>query len=55
MSQDCPARVAITLQITPPPALPPERLPALLAVARTCTIHNSLERTPDVCIEIAPV
>jgi putative redox protein len=56
MSQDRTARVAsITLQITPPPALPPERLPALLAVARACTVHNSLERTPDVCIEIAPV
>ena len=56
MSPDCPARVArFALQITPPPALPRERLPALLAVARACTVHNSLERTPDVCIEMAPV
>ena len=55
MSPDRPARVAsVTLQITPPPALPRERLPALLAVARACTVHNSLEQAPDVCIEIAP-
>lgn len=54
MSQDRPARVAsVTLRITPPPALPPERLPALLAVARACTVHNSLERAPDVSIEVA--
>jgi len=55
MSAGRPARVAsFGLQITPPPALPRERLPALLAVARACTVHNSLERGPDVCIEIAP-
>lgn len=54
MSLDRPARVAsVTLRITPPPALPPERLPAMLAVARACTVHNSLERTPDVSIEVA--
>jgi uncharacterized OsmC-like protein len=56
MSPDRPARVArVALQITPPPSLPPERLSALLAVARACTVHNSLERPPDVSIEIAPV
>jgi uncharacterized OsmC-like protein len=55
MSSSRPARVAsVALQITPPPALPRARLPALLAVARACTVHNSLERAPDVCIEIAP-
>jgi uncharacterized OsmC-like protein len=54
MSHDRPARVAsITLRITPPPALPPERLPALLAVARACTVHNSLVRAPGVSIEVA--
>jgi putative redox protein len=54
MSEDHPARVAsVTLRITPPPALPPERLPALLAVARACTIHNTLEQAPDVSIELA--
>jgi putative redox protein len=51
MSQNRPARVAsVTLRITPPPAMPPERLPALLAVARACTIHNTLEQAPDVSI-----
>ena len=51
MSQNRPARVAsITLRITPPPAMPTERLPALLAVARACTIHNTLEKAPDVSI-----
>ena len=54
MSQDRPARVAsITLRITPPPALPPERLPALLAVARACTVHSTLEQPPDVSILVA--
>ena len=43
MAQDRPARVTgITLQITPPPAMPPERIPALPAVARACTVHNTL-------------
>jgi len=56
MSHDRPARVAsITLQITPPRATPPGRLPALLAVARACTVHNSLERAPDLSIEITGV
>lgn len=54
MSDDRPARVAgVTLRITPPDGLPPERLPAMLAVARACTVHNSLDRAPDVSIEVA--
>ena len=54
MSQGRPARVAsFAVQITPPRELPRERLPALLAVARACTVHNSLERAPDVCIELS--
>ncbi len=54
MAHDRPARVAsITLRITPPRGLPPDRLTALLAVARACTVHNSLERAPDLSIEIA--
>ena len=54
MSQDRPARVAsVTLRITPPDGLPPERLPALLAVARACTVHNTLELAPHVRIEVA--
>jgi uncharacterized OsmC-like protein len=56
MSPGRPSRVtSLTLQITPPPALPRERFPALLAVARACTVHNSLQRSPDVRIEIAAV
>jgi uncharacterized OsmC-like protein len=55
MSAGRPARVAsVALLMTPPPALPRERLPALLAVARACTVHNSLDRAPDVSIEVAP-
>jgi putative redox protein len=54
MAEDRPARVAtVTLRITPPPALPPGRLPALLAVARACTVHNTLEQALDVSIETA--
>jgi putative redox protein len=54
MAEDRPARVAaVSLRVIPPPALPPERLSALLAVARACTVHNSLERAPGVSIEVA--
>jgi Predicted redox protein, regulator of disulfide bond formation len=54
MAEDRPARVAgIALQITPPPSMPPERIPALLAVARACTVHNTLEQAPAVRIEVA--
>jgi uncharacterized OsmC-like protein len=54
MADDRPTRVAaVTVCITPPPAFPPGRLPALLAVARACTVHNTLERGPDVSIELA--
>ena len=53
MSPGRPSRVErFTVQITPPPALPRERLPALLAVTRACTVHNSLEQTPTVSIEL---
>lgn len=51
MADDRPARVArIDVRLTPPPALPAERLPALLAVSRRCTVHNSLEQTPSVTV-----
>jgi putative redox protein len=54
MAEGRPARVAtVTIRVTPPPALSPGRLPALLAVARACTVHNSLDRAPDVSIEVA--
>ncbi len=46
-----PARVSqITLRITPPAGLPEERRAALLAVASHCTVHNTLEQSPDVDI-----
>lgn len=51
MSADRPARVArIDVRITPPSALPAERVPALLAVANHCTVHNSLEHIPAVTV-----
>jgi uncharacterized OsmC-like protein len=51
---DRPARVGrIAIEITPPPGLPEERIPALMAVASHCTVHNSLESTPEVTISLA--
>ena len=48
-----PARVgAITIAITPPTALPPERRDAFLAVASHCTVHNTLEQAPKVEISL---
>ncbi len=50
-----PARVdAISIRITPPPALPADRHDAFLAVATHCTVHNSLEQPPAVRIELGP-
>ena len=46
-----PARVAgITLRVILPDGVPAERRDALLAVATHCTVHNTLETTPDVSI-----
>ena len=54
MSTDRPARVAsIRLSITPPPGVPPQRMPGLLAVASHCTVHNTLQHAPEVAIEFA--
>ncbi len=48
-----PARVtAVTVQITPPPALPAERRAAFLAVASHCTVHNTFEQPPPVDITL---
>ena len=48
-----PARVGtITIAITPPNALPPERRDAFLAVASHCTVHNTLEQAPEVEISL---
>ena len=49
-----PARVAgIDVRLVVPDGVPAERLDALLAVASHCTVHNTLERTPDVSITLA--
>jgi uncharacterized OsmC-like protein len=46
-----PSRVAtITVSITPPAFLPDDRIPALMAVASHCTVHNTLEDPPGVRI-----
>ena len=49
-----PARVAgITLRVILPDGVPAERRDALLAVATHCTVHNTLETTPDVSITLS--
>ena len=53
LSETRPARVEhIDVTLTPPTTLPAARWPALLAVARHCTVHNSLEQTPEVSVEL---
>jgi LmbE family N-acetylglucosaminyl deacetylase/uncharacterized OsmC-like protein len=49
-----PARVAgIEVRLVVPDGVPAERLDALLAVASHCTVHNTLESTPEVSITLA--
>jgi putative redox protein len=43
--------IAISLRV--PHGVPEDKWPALLAVARHCTVHNSLEAPPAVSIELA--
>lgn len=53
MATDRPARVRrVRLTIAVPAELPAARLPALLAVARRCTVHNTLVDPPQVSIEL---
>ena len=53
MGEGRPPRVGcVTIRITAPPALPASRLPALLAVSRACTVHNSLAKSPAVHIDL---
>jgi putative redox protein len=48
-----PARVgSITIAIRLPNAVPDERHPALLAVARHCAVHNTLQQPPEVRIDL---
>lgn len=50
-----PARVGeITVRLRLPASVPPERRPALLAVASHCTVHNTLDDPPDVHIDLVP-
>ncbi|KOV53586.1 osmotically inducible protein OsmC [Streptomyces sp. AS58] len=50
---DRPARVAsVRIMVVPPPELPDERRAAPLAVASHCTVHNTLEQSPKVGIEL---
>jgi uncharacterized OsmC-like protein len=53
MATDRPARVAsIRIAVRPPSGFPPERIPALLAVASHCTVHNSIHQAPDITISV---
>lgn len=48
-----PARIAaIAVDVELPDRVPAERLPALLAVASKCTLHNTLEDAPTVKIRV---
>jgi putative redox protein len=51
---DRPARVGeINLAVAVPAGVPAERRAALLAVASHCTVHNTLEHSPQVTIDLA--
>jgi uncharacterized OsmC-like protein len=53
LATDRPARVRkIRISIKVPTDLPEERWPALAAVAKHCTVHNTLDSPPDVAIEL---
>ena len=53
MASDRPARVSdIRLTVRVPPGLPAGRLPALHAVIRHCTVHNTVVSAPSVTIDL---
>jgi uncharacterized OsmC-like protein len=53
LATDRPARVsAIRISMKVPTDLPEERWPALAAVAKHCTVHNTLDNPPDVAVEL---
>ncbi|MCZ7422766.1 OsmC family protein [Verrucosispora sp. WMMA2121] len=53
MATDRPARVAaIQITVRPPTDLPPEKWPALRAVASHCTVHNTLLNAPRIEVDI---
>jgi len=54
LATDRPARVsAVRISVKVPTDLPPERWPALAAVVRHCTVHNTLHTPPEVSIDLA--
>jgi putative redox protein len=54
MSTGHPARIeSMDVRIHVPDQVPAERLPALLAVASGCTVHNTLRRPPHIEINLA--
>jgi uncharacterized OsmC-like protein len=53
LATDRPARIrTIRISIKVPTDLPEERWAALAAVAKHCTVHNTLDNPPDVAIEL---
>lgn len=53
LATDRPARVsAVSISVKVPTDLPEDRWPALAAVAKHCTVHNTLHNPPDVTIEL---
>lgn len=53
MSRARPVRVAaVTLDVVVLAELPPERVAALTAVVSHCTVHNSINRAPEVGIRV---
>jgi uncharacterized OsmC-like protein len=54
MSTGRPARVeTIRVALSPPAGFPAERVPALLAVASRCTVHNSITHAPDITVTVS--
>jgi putative redox protein len=51
MATDRPARVAaVRITLRSPAGFPAERVPALIATASHCTVHNSITATPEITI-----
>jgi len=53
MAGDRPARVSdIRLTVRVPASLPAERRPAMQAMVRHCTVHNTVVSTPSITIDL---
>lgn len=49
-----PSRIAsMTITLTLPEGVPEDKREALLAVASHCTVHNTLQHTPEVLVKLA--